>query len=37
MARSRVAVLKTSPATVIADYQRLMRLADYQSYLPKGK
>jgi len=35
MARSRVAVLKTTPATVIDDYKRLMRLADYQQYLPK--
>ena len=35
MARSRVAVLKTSPATVIGDYGRLMRLADYQRYLPR--
>ena len=37
MARSRVAVLKTSPTTVIDDYKRLMRLAEYQSYLPKDK
>ncbi|HTS77489.1 MAG TPA: DUF362 domain-containing protein [Bryobacteraceae bacterium] len=35
MARSRVAVLKTNPATVIGDYRRLMHLADYQSFLPK--
>ena len=37
MARSRVAVLKTSPATVIGDYGRLMRLADYQHYLPRDR
>lgn len=35
MARSRVAVLKTTPATVIDDYKRLMRLAEYQRFLPK--
>jgi uncharacterized protein (DUF362 family) len=33
--RSRVAVLKTTPPTVIDDYKCLMRLADYQKYLPK--
>ncbi len=36
MGRSRVAVLKTSPATVIEDYKRLMRLAGYQQFLPRG-
>ncbi len=35
MARSRVSVVKASPATVIDDYKRLMRLADYQEFLPK--
>ncbi|MBI3961538.1 MAG: DUF362 domain-containing protein [Deinococcus sp.] len=35
MARSRVVVLKTSPETILADYRRLMELADYQSFLPK--
>lgn len=35
--RSKVAVLKTSPDTVLDDYSRLMRLADYQAYLPKNK
>jgi hypothetical protein len=35
MGRSRVAVLKTAPATVIDDFKRLMRLADYQQFLPK--
>ena len=36
MSRSRVAVLKTSPATVIDDYKRLLRLANYQDFLPRG-
>jgi hypothetical protein len=35
MARPRVAVLKTTPATVVDDYKRLMRLAGYQQFLPK--
>jgi uncharacterized protein (DUF362 family) len=35
MTRSRVVVLKTTPQTVIGDYKRLMRLADYQQCLPK--
>jgi uncharacterized protein (DUF362 family) len=37
MGRSRVAVLKTTPATVIEDYKRLMRLGNYQQSLPKDK
>lgn len=37
MAGSRVAVLKTAPATVFDDYKRLMRLADYQRFLPRDK
>jgi uncharacterized protein (DUF362 family) len=37
MARSRVAVLKTSPNSVLDDYKRLMRLADYQEFLPHDK
>ncbi len=36
MHRSRVAVLKTSAATVLDDYKRLMRLASYQQFLPRG-
>ncbi len=36
-AKSKVAVLKTTPQTVLDDYGRLMRLADYQKYLPKDK
>ncbi len=35
MARSRVAVLKTDPATVIDDYKGLMRLAEYQQFVPR--
>ena len=35
MSRARVAVLRTSPETVLDDYGRLMRLADYTSFLPK--
>lgn len=35
--KSKVAVLKTKPETVLDDYARLMRLADYQKYLPKDK
>lgn len=37
MIRSRVAVLKTAPATVIEDYGRLMRLACYQRFLPRER
>jgi uncharacterized protein (DUF362 family) len=37
MASAKVAVLKTSPQTVLTDYQRLMHLAEYQKYLPKNK
>lgn len=35
MAKSKVAILRTSPATVLHDYHRLMNLADYQDILPK--
>lgn len=37
MKRSKVAILKTTPATVLRDYHRLMNLADYQKALPKDK
>jgi uncharacterized protein (DUF362 family) len=37
MAKSKVAVLKTKPETVIEDYRKLIQLADYQKYLPKDK
>jgi uncharacterized protein (DUF362 family) len=33
---AKVAVLKTTPETVLDDYARLMRLAGYQAHLPKG-
>jgi len=35
MARSTVAILKTSPATVLRDYHELMNLAGYQDVLAK--
>ncbi|MEN6520167.1 MAG: DUF362 domain-containing protein [Armatimonadota bacterium] len=37
MARSKVAVLKTSPETVVEDYGRLMKMADFEDHLPKDK
>ncbi|GIX45072.1 MAG: DUF362 domain-containing protein [Candidatus Hydrogenedentota bacterium] len=36
MAKAKVAFLKTSPKTVLDDYARLMRLADYEAHVPKG-
>jgi uncharacterized protein (DUF362 family) len=35
--KGKVAVLKTSPETVIEDYRRLMNLAGYQAALPKDR
>src|SRR5437867_1875064 len=35
MAPARVAVLRTTPETVIADYGRLLRLAEYDRTLPR--
>jgi len=35
MSSSKVAILRTKPATVLADYHRLMNLADYQSVIAK--
>ena len=35
-ARPKVAVVRTTPATVLDDVGRAMRLADYQSALPAG-
>lgn len=35
MARSKVAIVRTSPSTVLADHHRLMNLAGYQDVLPK--
>jgi uncharacterized protein (DUF362 family) len=37
MNRSKVAVLKTSPETILEDYGELMRLADYKNYLPDDR
>jgi hypothetical protein len=34
--RARVAVLKTQPETVLADYDRLLGLAQVERYLPAG-
>ncbi|MHB9155995.1 MAG: DUF362 domain-containing protein [Endomicrobiales bacterium] len=36
MASSKVVVLKTTPDTVVSDYGRLMRLAGYENFVPKG-
>src|SRR5512140_822611 len=36
MTRSRVAIVRTRPETVLADYHRLMNLAGYQDAIPKG-
>ena len=35
MAARRVAVLRTTPETVVADYGRLLRLAEYDRVLPR--
>jgi len=37
MPRPKVAVLRTRPETVLDDYGRLMRLAEYDQYLPRDK
>jgi len=37
LASAKVAVLKTSPETVLSDYRTLMHLAEYQKYLPKDR
>ena len=37
MSNSKVAVLKTSPESVVDDYAALMKLADFESHLPKDK
>ncbi|MEA3351712.1 MAG: DUF362 domain-containing protein [Chloroflexota bacterium] len=34
--KGKVAVLKTTPETVLDDYERLMKLADFETALPKG-
>jgi len=35
MPRSKVAILRTSAATVLEDYHRLLNLADYQQVVDK--
>ena len=35
MARSKVAILRTTPRTVLEDYHRLLNLADYQDVVAK--
>ncbi|MGZ7064876.1 MAG: DUF362 domain-containing protein [Candidatus Aminicenantales bacterium] len=37
MTRAKVAVLRTSPATVLDDYRKLMELAEYGRFLPKDR
>lgn len=37
MTKSKVAVLKTKPETVIEDYKKLMRMAEYDKYLQRGR
>ena len=37
MHKSRVAVLKTAPETVVQDYQKLLHLAEYQNFIPKDQ
>ena len=34
--KSKVAIVKTSPQTVLDDIGRAMKLADYETFLPKG-
>jgi len=36
MTKSKVAILRTRPQTVLDDYERLMRLAGFEAALPKG-
>ncbi len=35
--KSKVAVLKTSPHTILEDYTRLMQMAEYEKFLPKDR
>ena len=37
MSKSQVAILRTSPATVLRDYHRLMNLAGYQDVVAEGR
>ena len=36
MTRSKVAVLKTKPETVLQDIEKLMKLADFEKHLDKN-
>ena len=36
MSKAKVAILRTSPATILEDYHRLLNLADYQETLDKA-
>jgi len=33
--KSKVAIVRTKPSTVLEDYHRLMNLAEYQNYISK--
>ena len=35
MAKAKVAIVRTKPATVLEDYHRVMNLADYQQVVAK--
>jgi uncharacterized protein (DUF362 family) len=37
LGKGKVAVLKTSPATVLEDYEKLMKLAGFEAALPKDR
>jgi uncharacterized protein (DUF362 family) len=37
MAKTKVAIVRTTPKTVLADYHRLMNLADYQNVIVKDR
>ncbi len=37
MKKAKVAVLRTSPSTVLDDYERLMGLAEYERFLPRNQ
>ena len=37
MAKSKVAVIKTSPETALEDYQKLLKLAEVEKFLSKDK
>ena len=37
LTKSKVVVIKTSPQTVLKDYENLLHLANYEKFLPKNK